>query len=356
MKNKRFIRNITLLLGASLCLSACGSQKSYKEHLEEYVTSLDYHDNYHVVQIADLHWSNETDLPTAEKYFKGMVEEIKSHYGSIDLFEFTGDQFMLATRLTVDKFRSMMKEIGIPYAMVFGNHDRECTYSLAWLTSQLKNDPLCIYKEIENDDLYGHSNFIINLNEGETTKWQLYNLDSGASYLKSPLDTKLTYDYLRDDQFDFVSREHISGVPGIAYYHIAQKGFAEAYKQKDNLHNKFFKLEEFGESNAISDLKALECAKENEIKGIFVGHAHSVDWTVDYEGVTLGFGVKTGKELYYGKISKEMAQEQLGLDQGFDLQGASVVTLKADKSFDLDHLYYNLNGSEVFTHWENYNA
>lgn len=356
MKYNKFLRNTVLLLGASLCLTSCGNKTSYKDHLEKYVSTLSYHENYRVVQIADLHWSNETDLPNAEKYFKGMVEELKSHYGSIDLFEFTGDQFMLATRLTVSKFMDMMREIGIPYAMVFGNHDRECTYSQGWLTSQLRNDPLCIYNEVDDDDLYGHSNFVINLNEGSSTKWQLYNIDSGASYLKSPFDTKLTYDYIRDDQMDFMKLQHVSGSPSICYYHIAQKTFAKAYEQKDSLYNRFFKLESFGESNAINDTKFFETLKECEGKGAFVGHAHSVDWTVDYEGITLGFGVKTGKELYYGKISKDMALKELGIAEEFDLQGASVVTLKSDKTFDLDHLYYNQRSSGNFVHWEKYHA
>jgi len=356
MRISHLSKYFIILVGSTLTLTSCGKQVCYKDHLNEYVSVLPYHDNFHIAQIADLHWSNETDVIRAKEYFLGLVKEIKNHYGSLDLFEFTGDQFMLATRSTVFKFFEMMREINIPYAIVFGNHDRECTYSQAWLTSQLKQERLCIYNELENDDVYGHSNFVINLNVGDETKWQLFNLDSGASFLKSPFDTSLTYDYIRDNQLDFTTALHLEGVPGIAYYHIAQHAFSIAYEQKDSLYHHFFKEEGFGDSKAISDTKTFDNFKSNKIKAAFVGHAHSVDWTVDYEGVTLGFGVKTGKELYYAKISAEKAQKELGISRGFDLQGSSVVTLKSDQTFDLEHLYYNKDDSSEFIHWEKYHA
>ena len=356
MKITKLSKYMVLLLGGTLTLTSCGKQVSHKEHLNEYISVLPYHDNYHVAQIADLHWSNETDIIRAKEYFKGLTAEIQKHYGSLDLFEFTGDQFMLASKLTVYRFMEMMREINIPYAVVFGNHDRECSYSQSWLSNELKKEPLCIYNEVDNDDVFGHSNFVINLNEGETTKWQLFNLDSGASYLKRPFDPKLTYDYLRDDQFALVDDLHQEGVPGVMYCHIAQNDFDYAFEKKDTLYNRFFKFEGFGGSNARANDKALNCMKRNEMKGVFVGHAHSVDWTVDYEGITYGFGVKTGKELYFAKVSKENAMEELGINQAFDLQGSSVITLKNDKTFDLEHLYYNHDDNSEFIHWEKYHA
>lgn len=356
MKNTKLLKYFILLMGTTLILTSCGKQTSHREHINDYIAVLPFHENYRIAQIADLHWSNETDIIRAKAYFKGLTEEIKKHYGSLDLFEFTGDQFMLASKLTVYKFFEMMREINIPYAIVFGNHDRECSYSQEWLSNQLLNEPLCIYKEIMNDDVYGNSNYVINLNDGDTTKWQLFNLDSGGSYLKRPFDPKLTYDYLRDDQFDLVDCLHISGVPGITYCHIAQHDFNFAYENKDIIYNRFFKYEGFGESNIEANTKAFDCMKRNEMKGVFVGHAHSVDWTADYEGITYGFGVKTGKELYYAKVSKEDAQKELGINQAFDLQGSSIVTLKADKTFDLDHLYYNKDDNGEFIHWEKYHA
>ena len=90
-----------------------------------------------------------------------------------------------------------------------------------------------------------------------------------------------------------------------------------------------------------------------------MGHAHNVDWTVEYKGVTIGLGVKTGPELYYAhiKTTDEDAATQeglasVGINEDFDLIGASLVTLKDETGvFDLEHLYYNERGSGDFVRW-----
>ena len=90
-----------------------------------------------------------------------------------------------------------------------------------------------------------------------------------------------------------------------------------------------------------------------------MGHAHNVDWTVEYEGVVIGLGVKTGPELYFAHIDVNdqdpALQEGLasvGINENFDLIGASLVTLKDDAgTFDLEHLYLNERTSGDFVRW-----
>ncbi len=90
-----------------------------------------------------------------------------------------------------------------------------------------------------------------------------------------------------------------------------------------------------------------------------MGHAHNVDWTVEYEGVVIGLGVKTGKELYFAHIDAgsedpavQMGLASTGIMEDFDLIGASLVTLTGrDGAFDLEHLYFNERADGDFAAW-----
>ena len=92
-----------------------------------------------------------------------------------------------------------------------------------------------------------------------------------------------------------------------------------------------------------------------------MGHAHNVDWTVDYEGVVIGLCVKTGPELYFAHIDPadkdknlELKEglESVGIDEKFDLIGASLVTIKDATTFELEHLYLNeREGTSDFVSW-----
>ena len=97
----------------------------------------------------------------------------------------------------------------------------------------------------------------------------------------------------------------------------------------------------------------------HNLKAAFMGHAHNNDWTVEYMGMTIGLGVKTGPELYYAHIdvnSEDKAMKSglssVGIDENFDLIGASLVTLTDEVgSFDLEHLYLNERASDDFVRW-----
>ena len=106
----------------------------------------------------------------------------------------------------------------------------------------------------------------------------------------------------------------------------------------------------------------IDVGSENNLKAAFMGHAHNVDWTVDYKGVTIGLGVKTGTELYFAHVdaSSELPEVKSGLastgiSENFDLIGASLVTLtSALGTFDLEHLYLNERANGDFVKWVAY--
>lgn len=367
----------------SLALTSCGQVMNWKDNLDKYVVAMQYHADFNILQLTDIHWNVNSSTTRSKQYLDKVFKEADAHCsGGIDLVELTGDQFMLANTYHVKTFVEYMEtkavEYDFKYAIIWGNHDRHGLYSPNWLANQYRNASHCIYVEPE-DNLYGRSNFVINLTPDGTTAttpvWQLFNLDSGASFSESPLAIGRNYDYIRDDQVNWYVAEHSLGVPTIAYYHIPQQDNLVAWNLIHEggaafKHN-FFKLEGFGDADKPEyKSKFIETAKDHGLKAAFMGHAHNVDWTVDYDGVVIGLGVKTGTELYFAHIDpadpKEELQEGLKnvndslpldekINEKFDLIGASLVTLKEEginKTFDLEHLYLNeREGTSDFVRW-----
>ena len=382
MKNKTRILPILLV---PLLLTSCGKVSKWKDNLDDYVFTMKYHQNFNILQLTDIHWSVTTSTFESKNYLDKVLKEADAHIkatqgatAKIDLVELTGDMFMLANSYHIDTFLSYFdkksEEYGFKYASIWGNHDRHGMYNPNWLADRFAKAKNSIYYE-PNDDLYGRSNFIINLTQDGTkatqVKWQISNLDSGASFSESPLSPFRDYDYIRKDQTEWWKAEHDKAgadVPGIAYYHIPQDEnqwlYNEVTEKGATYKNKFFKLEGFAD-NGTEEYKSdfLDVAKANKLKGAFMGHAHNVDWTVQWDDLVVGLGVKTGIELYYAHIdvkSEDPAMKKgvtdVGINENFDLIGASLVTLTDEENniegkFDLEHLYLNERESSDFVRW-----
>ena len=379
MKKKLFC----IIMAAVMLLSFAGCAKTqrYEEHLDDYVFNMKYHDKFNILQLTDIHWNVNTSTTASMNYLDKLFEETDKHIkatqsddAKIDLVELTGDMFMLANsyhlNTFVDYFEKKAEQYGFYYAPIWGNHDRHSLYNPNELANKFKNAKHCIYYE-PSDDLYGRSNYIINLTEDGTkdsaVAWMIANLDSGASFSETELSVFRDYDYIRPEQTEWFVKEHdrIEGnVPVIAYYHIPQdeneKAWVAVTENGADMKNKFFKLEGFadnGNEKYASDF--IEVAKDHNLKAAFMGHAHNVDWTVEYEGVVIGLGVKTGSELYFAHIDvnskdKDMQNglKSVGITENFDLIGASLVTLTGkDGSFDLEHLYFNERENGDFSAW-----
>ena len=378
---KKKLLCIVFVILTLLVLAGCQKTKKYAERLEDYVLTSQYHDNYNILQLTDIHWNVNTSAKSSMTYLDKVLKQANDHIvatqgagAKIDLVELTGDMFMLANRYHlktfIKYFEEKAEEYGFLYAPVWGNHDRHCLYNPNTLAKMFMNAPHCLYVEFK-DDLYGRSNYIINLTEDGTKNssvaWMLAHLDSGASFSESAFSPFKEYDYIRHEQTDWFLKEHAAAgeaVPALAYYHIPQdeneKMWQAVYEEHATIKNKFFRLEEFadnGNEKYASDF--IDQAKDHNLKAAFMGHAHNVDWTFEYDGVVIGLGVKTGPELYFAHVEAsskdpavQMGVTSTGITEDFDLIGASLVTL-LDKTgaFDLWHLYYNERTDGDFIYW-----
>ena len=373
-------KSILILLPVlSVALTSCGQVRKYQDHLDDYIYTMKFHDKYNVLQLTDIHWNYNSSTSSSKRYLEKTLKEADRHIketqgadAKIDLVEITGDLFMLANTYHVETFIKFFEkeavELGFKYTVIWGNHDRQGIYNPNWLADQFKKAAHSIYIE-PNDNLYGRSNFVINLTEDgakdSAVKWQVFNLDSGASFSETAVSPFRDYDYIRKDQTDWYLKEHEKAgeaVPAIAYYHIPQDENEKAYNKRKELNNQFFKLEGFADNgNEEYASNFIDEAKNHGLKGAFMGHAHNVDWTYEEDGVIVGLGVKTGTELYFAHIDINTTDEMMkeGLEsikeaeiaENFDLIGASLVTLNEGTTFGLEHLYLNERTSGDFVKW-----
>ena len=254
-----------------------------------------------------------------------------------DLITLTGDQVSGAyVRYTLKKICKFIDGYGIPWAPVLGNHDGQ------WNVTRNGNGDIYLsgnYKNVvfrKNDPALGVGNYIINITKDNKPVHSVFMIDS---HDEREYETGSDYDYIWYSQIAWYEWAvngiaELNGgevVPSSCFFHIALPEYVDAYKgyqdgiyQGGNVnregvccadhHNKtpynsgfYAKIKELGSTNL----------------GRF-GHDHvNCSW-VDYNGVTLAYGLKSGYGSYFDK----------------DLIGGTTVTVKKDGSTSLNYYRY----------------
>lgn len=198
------------------------------------------------------------------------------------------------------QFVHFMDGFGIPYAVVFGNHDSEGRATKSLLGNILAEGEYSVF-EYGPSNIKGLGNYVININnDNDDTAWSLFMIDSNEYFDKS-------YDYIHESQIEWycwnisnmqaINNNHKS----LAFFHIPLPEFQEAWNKRDTdevIHHFGDKREEECHSKVNSGLFNTMVEK-GSTKGVFVGHDHVNDYSVTYQGVRLTYGLKTGISSYH---------------------------------------------------------
>jgi hypothetical protein len=324
MNPKRKSCAVILPLLFTLALTSCGAKECPKE---DYLSTLSWHEDFSVLQLTDIHWSVETDREHEKAYLRQVIEAARNAAPTqtIDFLMITGDSGLVATKEILSDLYSFLQSFDIPYGVTWGNHDKQGTYSLEWLDS-LVSKGNSVYR-CPNDEVTGRSNYTVDIKDGDKTEWQIFSLDSN-SYRPSSVPLVYDYDYIREDQVKWFEKM-AEDVPSLGYFHIPLCEWNDALNNKDSLteKTKWTIGEKFCPSSVRSDF--FQSAKAHDVKGLFCGHDHANDWTATYDGVVIGYGVKSGKELYYHHDDT----------RNLDMIGGSLSLLHSDGTFTLRHVY-----------------
>lgn len=253
-----------------------------------------------------------------------------------DLITLTGDQVSGPyVKHTLKKICKFIDGYGIPWAPVIGNHDGE------WNVSRNGNGDIYLsgYKNVvfrKNDPALGVGNYIINVAKDGKSVHTVFMIDS---HNEREYDHGTDYDYIWPSQIEWYEwavkgiAEQNGGkiVPSSCFFHIAFPEYIDAYKgyeegiyhggnvNREGICCADHKAETPYNSGFYDKLKELGSTKLT-----VVGHDHANCSWVDYNGIVLAYGIKSGYGSYYDK----------------DLVGGTTITVKKDGSTKLDYYRY----------------
>ena len=336
MKHKQ----ISLFL-SFLFLTSCQAGNALERSYKEYRNVLSFKDDtFNILQLTDIHWTYVTKIKEAKDYLQALFLDAKKEKGHVDLVTITGDVFLEANKSIVEELFSFLSSWDTPIAVTYGNHDKEGEWNLDWMNKMVSTSKNFIAKTL-SDNVYGDTNYYIDIQDGENTLWQVYMIDSNSLAPKDVL--KYQYDCIHENQVKWMkgiadaSKKGSSYLPSLGFFHIPPKEykFAEEALKKDPSKVLLGKNDEKACPTLI-DSSFFKTAKEINMKGMFFGHDHANDSVTKYEGMLMGYGVKSNTELYYYKDEK-----------GFTKTGYAFYELRKDQSWSIQHTYMDYSTREV---------
>lgn len=243
-----------------------------------------------------------------------------------DLIVLTGDQIKgygitykgkKDIEKTISKILEPITSRSIPFAVTFGNHDRQ-----AGLTNE---DQLSqIYKKyptfVDSSERYDAGTYNIQIYSSDNTKavFGIYLIDSGTDkkgggYDAVTVEQIYWYRQIRDKM----------GIPSLVFQHIPPCEIYNLLKKVNRFtpkrirayrshKNEFYILDDstkghFLEPPSIPDTNSGEVdafLEKGDIVGIFVGHDHKNDFVGKYKGLEMGFTPSAGFNEYGNGLNR----------------------------------------------------
>lgn len=356
MKKKLFTKSYYMLL-LGLFLASCSNTNN--PSLDEYVTTLNWKDNFTVCVFNDVHLSVQSNLEEEFTYLENTLYarakfnndmEHKENYKP-DLLVLNGDIFMDANKETVNRFFNFIDSLDVPFAYTYGNHDLQGQYSATFLNRVVTSKKNSVVKN-PKDNVFGDSNYVVNIKDNDKLKWQMYFFDSNTY-------KGFSYDTFHQDQIDWYTNQikkvnpdtssWDKVIPSMSFFHIPTEEFSEAWKKignnslagKDESTNSVWYMEEGKVAHGNYSSTLYETMQElNSTLSMSVAHDHINVTDFYYDKANTGhpirliFGLKTGRGIYHNK----------------KIMGACFYTLSgSEKKFDLLRLGvdYENNVTEI---------
>ncbi|TMW58202.1 hypothetical protein Poli38472_011790 [Pythium oligandrum] len=276
---------------------------------------------FKILQLADLHYTGDPttkckDAPN-EIGSDACSEAVMTKYVN-ELLDFEKPDFVAFSGDNVETFSSSLRQAamdaatagvearGIPYAMIFGNHDDENGFP-RWSLMEMATKKPHSYSQSGRMEVDGVGNYELNVKAPSTGAWgaadsdvfRMYFLDSGSfTYHSNLRDEDTKYDWIRPSQVEYyrqMSAAHNSTVPAVMFFHIPLPEYAmDVSSQRTGEHREGVHSSKV-HSNLFSTLVELD-----EVKATFAGHDHVNEYCYKRESVQLCYGGGAGFGVAYG--------------------------------------------------------
>ena len=303
---------------------------------------------FSVLQITDVHiLNNEKKDAKAFKTISAMIETTNP-----DMIVVTGDITSEKENYTAFKtFCTFIEEFEIPWAFTYGNHegldiryepdevlDPEKIADKQTLNDYLESLEYCIYERgDENTDGMGNYYYTVRDNNNNALMSLIF-MDSNSYD-----EENNGYDHFHDNQIQWyentikqIAKEENGDeskvVPSLAFFHIPMQEYMTAYdeaKGTDNLLYGFRFPDEDG-TPAADDYMFETMIELGSTKGCFVGHDHMNNYSVNYKGIRLTYGLSCDHNIYV-----------------VPFRGGTLINIKNDGSFTTQLLIRHRGQSTV---------
>lgn len=316
-------------------------------YVEDYATlEKDPNEDFVILNITDVQLSDDEVYGEEGIYSNALITRMVEEHDP-DLITVSGDN---ATGMVAYlELIELLDSFGIPWAPVMGNHDGQGLPSEFWAAHHLAEAENCLF-EFGPEDM-GYGNYIINITENGKiihTFFMVDTHDNADFTLEDGTVIEDAYDHLWDNQMQWyewavkgIAEEAGHVVPSTVVMHIPVYEIYEAWDSvsmpdEDNEYGvinpaysgiaKGRKLEESCPSavnNGFFDL----CKSLGSTKLIVAGHDHKNDFYVDYEGIRLAYGVKSGFGSYWQ----------------YDMIGGLTINIDSMGQTEIQQHYYDLD-------------
>lgn len=316
-------------------------------------------DHFKVVQLTDVHIGGGfLSIKKDSMAINAVAAMITAE--KPDLVVITGDiaypvPFQAGTfnnKTSAELFAQLMEKLGVYWVPVFGNHDTEAYsyYSREKISEFYSQEKFshCLFQS-GPEDVDGYGNSIINVKntKGEITQ-SLVMLDSHSYVDNDYFGIMWKYDTIHESQVKWyedslnkIKAENNDVMPkSLAFFHIAIPEYKTAwdeyrandFKDTENVKYIYGKAGEKDYSVYTSEYNYGFFDKVQELgstQGMFCGHDHLNNFSIDYKGVRLTYGYSIDYLAYTGIM-------KFGLQRG-----CTVIDIAPDGSFE-SHLenYY----------------
>lgn len=323
-----------------------------------------------IMQLTDIHigggWISAEKDKKALNCVAAMVSAEKPDLVIITgdiVFPTPNDAGTINNKTGAKIFAEMMETLGVYWTVTFGNHDTEAYgyYSREDIGDFYAGDDLkyCLF-EPGPDNVDGCGNQIINVRNSQGIITQSLFLFDSHSYTDK-FGIKSEYDNIHPNQVEWyseslyelneenksviekadesalpLSAENYENIKSLAFFHIPLKEFDDAWtaytengnSSSDNLIYYYGQKNENVCYGAGSDNLFETMQSAGSTQGIFCGHDHVNNYSLEYNGIRLTYGMSVDY-LAYKDIDK----------QG-NYRGCTLITVNPDGSFECEAQNY----------------
>ena len=272
---------------------------------------------FHILMISDFH-GHDRSSPQLKEGIDALVEAV-----SPDLVLLGGDQLGAVTPERLHNYLahtlSILTERGIPWAHVYGNHDREQPMTLLEQQPVYEEFPLCLSSR-GPEDVSGVGNYVLPVLSSDRKKiaWNVWALDSFREYpdyqeafghpeyryilpnsfgtgsvQASPLFDQAVWYYRTSLEME---KELGYKAPAVMYMHVPLIEMLLIPKNPAECRM----TGEQRESICCSEMSNglfMACQQRGDVRGIFFGHEHLNDFSGELFGITMAYDSAVGYDM-----------------------------------------------------------